>query len=158
MAALILGPLIVGFAAGAQETKTALKSGQAKGTFTRNGKAVPLSHAYVYIDQKDDRKPVLLLIVDRQVPADTWKSEFDFMRYHSSNPLTGICFWLDKDREVFRNDFYWEGRQTSTMGIFELTLEKSDAKYFVGKAMSTSAAQMGDDKFKLDVSFSATLK
>jgi len=155
---LIMIPFVMAFAAAAQETKAALRSGQAKGTFTKNGKTILLSHAYVYIDQKDDRKPVLLLIVDRQVPAESWASEFDFMRFHSGHPLTGVCYWLDKDREVFRTDYYWEGRQASAMGIFELKLEKSDAKRFVGKAWSTSAGLLGDDKLKLDVSFNAALK
>jgi hypothetical protein len=156
--ALVTVPLIIALAAGPQGTKLVLKSGQAKGTFTKNGKSIPLTHAFVYVDQKDDRKPVLLLIVDRQVPAESWTSEFDFMRFHSGQPLTGVCYWLDKDREVFRTDYYWEGRQASTMGIFELELEKSEAKRFVGKALSTPAALMGDDKFKLDVSFNAALK
>jgi hypothetical protein len=44
------------------------------------------------------------------------------------------------------------------MGIFELKLDKSEAKRFVGKAWSTSAGLLGDDKLKLDVSFNAALK
>jgi hypothetical protein len=158
MLVLIMIPFIIVFAAAAQETKAALNSGQAKGTFTRNGKTIPLTYAFVYVDQKDNRKPVLLLIADRQVPAESWTSEFDFMRFHADHPLTGVCFWLDKNREVFRTDYYWEGRQGSTMGIFELELAKSEPKRFVGKALSTPAALMGDDKFKLGVSFNAALK
>lgn len=156
--ALVIVPLIIGLAAGPQGTKSVLKSGQAKGTFDRNGKVIPLTHAFVYVDQKDSRKPVLLLIADRAVPAESWTSEFDFMRYHRDHPFVGICFWLDKNREVFRNDYYWEGRQTSTMGVFELGLEKSEPKTFAGRAWSTSAAATGDDKIKLEVSFSTALK
>ena len=108
------------------------QAGKATGTLEIDGKTVTMTHAYAFVDQKDKRKPVLLLISDRAVPADQWKSEFDMMRYRSSNPFLYVCFWIDKDRQEFRREHFVEKAPVSTMGVFDLKLAPSDPGTFTG--------------------------
>ncbi len=60
---------------------TAAQPGQAIGTLSAGGETVKLTHAAAFVDQKDSRKPVILLLTDQEVPAGTWKSEFDMRNY-----------------------------------------------------------------------------
>lgn len=106
--------------------------GRATGTLDLDGKTVTMTHAYAFIDQKDKRKPVLILITDRAVPADQWKSEFDMMKYRSNKPFMYICFWIDKDRQEFRREHLVDKFPVSTMGVFDLKLAPSDPGTFTG--------------------------
>ena len=106
--------------------------GRATGTLDLDGKTVTMTHAYAFIDQKDKRKPVLILITDRAVLADQWKSEFDMMKYRSNKPFMYICFWIDKDRQEFRREHFVDKFPISTMGVFDLKLSPSDPGTFTG--------------------------
>jgi hypothetical protein len=106
--------------------------GKATGTLELDGKTVTMTHAYAFVDQKDQRKPVLLLISDRAVPADQWKSEFDMMKYRSNSPFLYVCFWIDKDREEFRREHFVDKFPVSTMGVFDLKLAPSAPGTFTG--------------------------
>jgi hypothetical protein len=130
--------------------------GTAKGTCAKDGGTpVALAYAGAFVDQKDDRKPTLLILSDIKLPTDTWTSEFDLMRATSKLPFSGAIFFLDKDGEVFRTDFYWKGRQSSVSGYFNLKL---DGK--VGKELTGTVASSGSDAKdpKVDAAFHATLK
>jgi hypothetical protein len=54
-----------------------LPVGSAKGSLTYDGATAELKFAAAFVDQKDERKPVVLLITDQKLPAEKWKSEFD---------------------------------------------------------------------------------
>ncbi len=168
---LAMLPLVVGLASGmfivglaertaAQTPAKALKPGQAAGTFLVAGKTVRLAHATAFVDQKDERKPVLLLLTEEDVPAAKWTSEFDLMEYRSDHHFGGVCFWLDKDREVFRTDYYEPGdwMSTSTSGIFELKLDGPPGKLLNGAAKATESAAKMSKPVALDATFSAMVK
>ena len=106
--------------------------GRATGTLDLDGRTVTMTHAYAFIDQKDKRKPVLILITDRAVPADQWKSEFDMMKYRSNKPFMYSCFWIDKDRQEFRREHFVDKFPVSTMGVFDLKLAPPDPGTFTG--------------------------
>lgn len=133
-----------------------LPSGTAKGTCTKDGAApVALAFAGAFVDQKDDRKPTLLILSDVKLPTATWTSEFDLMRATGKLPFSGAIFFLDKDGAVFRSDFYWKGRQSSVSGFFKLQLDNKAGKELTG-AVASNAGDAKDPK--VDATFHATLK
>jgi len=132
-----------------------LPSGTAKGTFSREGETpAVLTHAAAFVDQKDEEKPVILILTDIKLPTESWTSEFDMMMQMGKLKFSGIAFFLNKEGTVFRCDNYVKGRQESASGVFELKLDKKDGKELTGTASVPDATE----KHKLDVSFHATLK
>jgi hypothetical protein len=139
---------ITGFAyAGAD-----MPSGSAKGSLTYEGATAELKFASAFIDQKDERKPVILLITDKKLPTEKWTSEFDMMR--DGSKWSGMMFCLDKDGNVFRSDVHMNGRQASVSGIFELKIDNPTSKGLTGTAKTSE----GEKETKLDVTFHAALK
>lgn len=129
-----------------------LANGEAKGTYAPKGAtAVALEHAAAFTDQKDERKPTILLLTDKKLPTEKWKSEFDLMLSHEK--FNGVLFWLDHEGKVFRTDTYENGRQASVSGVFELKLDGKPGKELTGSASSGDATL-----YKLDVKFHATVK
>jgi hypothetical protein len=128
-----------------------LASGTAKGSLTFDDATAALSYAAAFVDQKDERKPVILLLSDKKLPVEKWTSEFDMML--SATKFNGIVFFLDKEGKVFRTDVHMKGRQTGVAGIFELKLDNPTSKDLTGTA--TATAGRSD---KLEVTFHATLK
>jgi hypothetical protein len=49
---------------------TDLPAGSAKGSLTYDGATAELKFASAFVDQKDERKPVVLLISDQKVPVE----------------------------------------------------------------------------------------
>jgi len=130
-----------------------LPSGSAKGSLTFDGNTVALSHAAAFADQKDERKPVIVLLSDKKLPVEKWKSEFDMMFDRSK--FNGIVFFLDRDGKVFRTDVHMKDKQTGVSGIFDLKLDNPASKELTGSATATSSDGSSD---KLEVTFHATLK
>ncbi len=106
--------------------------GKAVGALDIDGKTVTMTHAYAFVDQTDKRKPVLILIADRAVPAHQWKSESDMTRYRLGKPFRYVCFWIDKDRQEFRREHCVDKFPVSTMGVFDLKLAPSVPGTFTG--------------------------
>lgn len=121
--------------------------GKAMGTLDIDGKTITMTNAYAFVDQKDKRKPVLILITDQSVPANQWKSESDMTRYRIAKPFKYVCFWIDKDRQEFRREHFVDKFPVSTMGVFDLKLIPSDSVTFTGTV----------NKDKKGVSFTAVL-
>ncbi len=133
-----------------------LPSGAAKGTCAKDGATpVALAFASAFTDQKEDDKPTLLILSDIKLPTATWTSEFDLMRATGKLPFSGVIFFLKKDGELFRTDFYWKGRQSSVSGYFKLKLDALAGKELTGSVVTES----GEPKDpKVDATFHATLK
>ena len=153
---ILLLQLLVSIASLTLAVAADLPSGTAKGTCAKDGLApVALAYAGASVDQKDERKPTLLILSDVKLPTATWTSEFDLMRATGKLPFSGAIFFLDKDCAVFRTDFYWKGRQSSTSGYFKLKLDGKAGKELTGAVASNE----GDAKDqKVDATFHATLK
>jgi hypothetical protein len=128
-----------------------LPSGTAKGSMTFDDATASLTFAAAFVDQKDERQPVVLVLSDKKLPVEKWKSEFDMML--SGTKFNGLVFFLDKEGKVFRTDVHMKDRQTGVAGIFELKLDNPTSKDLTGTA--TASADRSD---KLDVTFHATLK
>ena len=129
-----------------------LPAGSAKGSLTYDGASAELKFAAAFVDQKDERKPIVLVISDQKLQVEKWESEFDMMMDHSK--WSGVVFFLEKEGKVFRSDVHINGRQSSVSGIFELKIDNLSNKDLTGTA-TTSA---GEKETKLDAAFHATLK
>ena len=148
--------LLIGLASITLVHAADLPGGTAKGTCAKDGAPpVALAYAGAFVDQKDERKPTLLILSDVKLPTATWTSEFDLMRAVGKLPFSGAIFFLDKDGEVFRTDFYWKGRQSSVSGYFKLKLDAKAGKELTG-AVASNEGEAKDPK--VDATFHATLK
>jgi hypothetical protein len=130
-----------------------LPSGTAKGSLTFDDATVALTFAAAFVDQKDERKPVILLLTDKKLPVEKWKSDFDMM--FDKTKYNGIVFFFDQEGKAFRTDVHMKDRQTGVSGIFDLKLDSPTSKELTGSA-NVSAPEGRSDK--LDVAFHATLK
>jgi hypothetical protein len=147
VAALALGAL----ASPAVDAASDLANGSAQGSLTFDDTTVALTYAAAFVDQKDERKPVILLLSDKKLPTEKWKTEFDML--FDESKFNGIVFFLDKEGKVFRTDVHMKGRQTGVSGLFDLKLDNPASKELTGSATATE--RRSD---KLDVAFHATLK
>ena len=129
-----------------------LPAGSAKGSLTFDGATAELKFASAFIDQKDDRKPVVLLLTDKKLPIEKWTSEFDMMLDHTK--WSGLAFFVDKDGTIYRTDVHANGRQTSVAGIFDIKIDNPKSKDLTGTVKTTSNTK----EDKVDVAFHATLK
>ena len=141
-----------GPSASSTATPVDLPAGSAKGSLTFDGATAELKFASAFTDQKDDRKPVVLLVTDKKLPIEKWTSEFDMMLDHTK--WSGLAFFVDKDGTTYRTDVHTNGRQTSVAGIFDIKIDNPKSKDLTGTAKTTSNAK----EDKVDVAFHATLK
>jgi hypothetical protein len=129
-----------------------LPAGSAKGSLTFDDATAELKFASAFIDQKDDRKPIVLLVTDKKLPTEKWTSEFDMMLDHTK--WSGLALFVDKDGTIYRTDVHTNGRQTSVAGIFDVKIDNPKSKDLSGTAKTTGSAK----EDKLDVAFHAALK
>ena len=115
---------------------TDLPAGSAKGSLTYDGATAELKFAAALLDQKDERKPIVLVISDQKLPVEKWESEFDMMMDHSK--WSGVVFFLDKEGKVFRSDVHVNSRQSSVSGIFELKIDNPSSKDLTGIAKTSA--------------------
>ena len=127
-------------------------AGAAKGSITFDGVTSELKFAGAFVDQKDDRKPVVLLLSDQKLPVEKWTSEFDMMRDPTN--WSGIAAFVDTEGTVYRTDVHTKGRQSSVSGIFDVKINDPKNKDLTGVAKTESSG--GDAR--VDVTFHATRK
>jgi hypothetical protein len=128
-----------------------LPSGTAKGSLTFDNSTAALTNAAAFVDQKDERKPVVLILSDKKLPTEKWTSDFDIMR--AGAKFDGIVFFFDKEGKVYRTDVHMKDRQTAVSGIFDVKLDNPTSKEITGSAKANEGKSD-----KLDVAFHATLK
>ena len=136
----------------------AVKSGSASGAFSTHGKSATLAYAAAFRDQRDDKKPVVLVLSDKELPASTWKNGSDMSAWRREHQFLGVAFWIDEKDNVFRCEYY-DGTSfpTSTTGVFDLKVARA-AGSLTGTAKSTQAAARLTDPVALDATFNAPLK
>jgi hypothetical protein len=145
------GPTSSSSAASAHATVD-LPAGSAKGSLTFDGATAELKFASAFIDQKDERKPTIVLVTDKKLPTEKWTSEFDMMLDHAK--WSGLVLFVDKEGTIYRTDVHTNGRQANVSGIFDVNIDNPKSKDLAGTAKTTESAK----EDKLDVSFHATLK
>ena len=134
------------------QIKVDLPAGAAKGSITYDGVTSDVNFASAFVDQKDERKPVVLLLTDQKLPVEKWTSEFDMMR--DATKCSGIAAFVNKDGTVYRTDIHTKGRQASVSGVFDVKLNDSSSKDLTGAAKTEGSS--GDTK--VDVTFHAARK
>lgn len=140
------------FATPAFSAASDLPSGTAKGSLTFGDSTVALNHAAAFVDQKDERKPVVLVLSDKKLASEKWTTGSDISG--DAAKFNGIVFYLDKEGKVFRTDVRITSRWTAVSGIFDLKLDNPSSKEVTGSAISNE----GQKSDRLDVTFHATLK
>lgn len=139
------------FATPAFSAASDLPSGTAKGSLTFDGSTAALNHATAFVDQKDARKPVVLVLSDKKPASEKWTTGSDISG--DAAKFNGIVFYFDKEGKTFRTDVRMTSRWTSVSGIFDVKVDNPASKEITGSA-TTKEAQSD----KLDVAFHATLK
>ena len=132
-----------------------LATGTSVGTFTLDGKKTKLAYAGAFVDQKDARKSTILIISDRKLPASSWKSESDIMRTWADRKFVGVAFWIDRNGDDFRTEYYDGKQSNSTSGILKLKLDAASGRDLSGSAIGDATADMVSHPMKLDVRFHA---
>ena len=148
---LVAALSLCALASPAVDAASDLASGSAKGSLIFDDTTVALTYAGAFVDQKDERKPVILLLSDKKLPTEKWKTEFDML--FDESKFNGIVFFLDKEGKVFRTDVHMKDKQTGVSGLFDLKLDNPASKELTGSATATEGRSD-----KLDVAFHATLK
>ncbi|HEY4282250.1 MAG TPA: hypothetical protein VGM62_04235, partial [Chthoniobacterales bacterium] len=136
----------------APQVKVDIPAGTAKGSITFEGVTAELKFASAFVDQQDERKPVVLLVTDQKLPVEKWTSEFDMIRDHTK--WSGFVAFLDKEGSVYRTDLHTKGQQSSVSGIFDVKINEPTSKDLAGIAKSDGSSA---DK-KVDVMFHAVRK
>jgi hypothetical protein len=57
-----------------------LPAGSTKGSLTYDGAIADLTFATAFVDQKDERKSIVLVISDQKLPVEKWESECQMRR------------------------------------------------------------------------------
>ena len=132
--------------------------GTASGSITAAGKDAKLVSAAAFVDASDERKPLILVLADRPLPAAGWKKASDLSAFGRENVFMGVAFHLDKDGAVYRCDVY-DGTDfpTSASGLFDLEVERK-AGSLSGSAKSNAAASKLRHPIRLDATFRADVK
>ena len=81
---------------------SAQAAADAQGSFTVNGKVYALRHAAAFVDAADARKPTVLVLSDRPLPAKALVSSASLSLERNLNAFSGIALWLDAQRQIFR--------------------------------------------------------
>ena len=72
------------------------------GPITVNGKVYALRHAAAFVDAADARKPTVLVLSDRPLPAKALVSSASLSLERNLNAFSGIALWVDAQRQIFR--------------------------------------------------------
>ncbi len=96
---------------------TDLPTGSAKGSLAYDGATAELKFAATFVDRKDERRPIVLVISDQKLPVEKWESELDMTMDHSH--WTGVVFFFGKEGQMFRCAVHMNGRQSigKTRGV-----------------------------------------
>jgi len=106
---------------------TDLPTGSAKGSLAYDGATAELKFAAAsatgrtrcgeFLDRKDERRPIVLVISDQKLPVEKWESELDMTMDHSH--WTGVVFFFGKEGQMFRCAVHMNGRQSiwKTRGV-----------------------------------------
>ncbi len=133
--------------------------GKASGTYSVGRVTAKITHAVAFVDASDRRKPVILVLSDRELPAADWKKESDLMHFRAKMGFNGVAFWLNAKREAFRTDYFVaEEFPTGANGLFDLKLVGGEGKSFAGTARAFPRAAKLAEPVALDAAFHAVLK
>src|SRR4029079_5243127 len=91
----------------APQIKVDLPAGAAKGSLSYDGATSGLKFASAFVDQKDEKKPVVLLLTDQKLPVEKWTSEFDMMG--DKTKWSGIAVFVDNEGTIYRTDIHTKG-------------------------------------------------
>ena len=156
---VVFGTVIVALiVSGVRMVEAQAAANSAKGSFTVSGKTYPLTHAAAFVDASDSRKPVILVLTDKALPAKALSTSSVLSLERSTNPFSGIALWLDDTQTVFRAEYYENGESTATSGVFALKLSSPPGKTLAGAIQTGAAAASVKNIPTTNVTFSATLK
>ena len=153
-----LAATIVALAVTSTRPAVAQGADPATGALTVNGKTYALAHAAAFVDGSDSRKPIVLVLTDKALPAKALTTGSALSMERNMNAFSGVAVWLDDKRTIFRAEYYENGEPTATSGLFALKLSSPPGKVLAGTIQATPAAATLKTPIKVDITFSATVK
>ncbi|HTK94534.1 MAG TPA: hypothetical protein VL382_02755 [Terriglobales bacterium] len=159
-AILILMSLFSFVAAWAQAPAKAAE-GTVKGSFTMNGKTVPLTHVYALVrpDPFEEKKDVVAVyLTDAPVDEDTLRDEFGLFEPARDGKLHAIEVRIDVGtKEVTGGQLYHKDIESGSMsvsGMNQLDLKQFTAKQISGH-LTAGPEESFDNKWEYSADFSA---
>ncbi len=146
--------------AAAAPAPAAVADGKADGTFSVDGKAAKLAYAAAWVDNKDAKKPVVLLLSDQAVPTSAQADDFALMRFADEHHLHAIGLWFDKDKQIFRGQIYDPAFPSSVSVSGMHTFEPStfDLRTASGRVFTGSLQSFMGHTWEYAASFKATIR
>jgi hypothetical protein len=139
----------------------ALQSGQAAGTLTANGKTHKLVHANAYIDQRDESKPLVLLLTDVPPPAILFEGRFTitFAQVSADTPFSGLALRMN-DRGIIRSiEYYDKDEAIDISGLLDVKFDGPfNAKAIIGSVQANAGAAKKTPPLQVSATFHASLK
>lgn len=133
--------------------------GAVKGTLTVNGKTFDLKYAYATAKKNPfdkSKSDVVVLMTDKEIPAEAIHDEFELMRVVDSSKLAGVSIEIDPDKQVISGMVYSPAfkkmGQISGAGNQKLELTARDDQHVAGK-VTVAENSFFDDKYAYSASF-----
>src|SRR5437773_2549968 len=95
----LISTLFVFFGADSTQAANDLPAGSANGSLTYDGATAEPKFAVGFVDQKDERKPVVLVISDQRLPVQMGERIRIMMMDRSK--WSGVVFFVDKGGKFF---------------------------------------------------------
>jgi ankyrin repeat protein len=146
--------------AAAAPAAASVADGKADGSFSVDGKATRLAHAAAWVDSKDEKKPVVLLLSDQPVPLSAQADDFALQRFAEKNRLHAIGLWFDKDQQILRGQIYdpaYPG-SVSVSGMHTFEPSTFDSRTLSGRVFTGSLQSFAGHTWEYAASFKATIR
>jgi hypothetical protein len=154
VAFLLLALFLVPLAAWGQQAELPL--GTAKGTFTGEGKAIALRHAYALIKPNkldDDEDALYLVLSDVPVTPDMLREEWGLAEAFRDGKLNAIELRLDQNKAPACGQLYHPAFADGSVSVCGIA--KLDLGYFDGKRISGRLYTGKEESFGKQWEFSA---
>jgi hypothetical protein len=134
-----------------------LAPGEAKGTFTMNGQATPITHAYAIAEpDSSDKSKENVRVILSNVPLSPKAVESWSDRMGMSD-LKAVEIVFNPAGEIISGEFRHPVKSFSATGMHEFTKEKMDAGAIAGRLKMSKTDDFFGTKYTYDVAFNAAV-
>jgi hypothetical protein len=135
-----------------------LAPGEAKGTFTMNGQATPITHAYAIAEpDSSDKSKENVRVILSNVPLSPKAVESWSDRMGMSD-LKAVEIVFNPAGEIISGEFRHPVKSFSATGMHEFTKEKLDAGAVAGRLKTSKPGEFFGTTYSYDVTFAAKVE
>jgi hypothetical protein len=135
----------------------ALAPGQAKGTFTMNGEATPLTHAYAVTEpDSSDKTKERVRVILSNVPLSQKQVE-GWAERMGMNDLKAVEVVFDPDGQIVSGEFRHPVKSFSATGMHEFTKDASGPGTIAGRLKMSKTDDFFGTKYTYDATFNAAI-